>query len=569
MFKSLYTLSEKYSGRKLVIYGVNRTSVNLFTNLAVNHDVDIDAFLDVADRFTGESFVNREIINISQLKNLDDVILIMPEAYKKIDIRRYLGNEIDVFYKDEILDLNPELYREKIYIYGIGKKEEAIYEVLQKKGVQITGMCTKTPCRIEKWCGKAVFSMEDIGQKGRSVIILPFDIEQMRTDIPELLWNDCMEKYIFHYMSENVIANMNFFQIINATLHEDNKVWLYGRADEYTQYLKKVLQRYYIGIDRECYEEEIYDLGYEDIAGISVIVTEKDEGKTECVCDTLDSMGFGLEKWDYTATNWCTCKANWTAAVTKKDILLYRGVSVNEQYPGYDVYGDEKLAKMKIMVLGGSTSTSSVYRAVSWVECLYRKMSESGYHPVIYNGAMCSYGVVDEYIKMVRDIEPLKPDFVISFSGVNNTSVKKSGNQFNTCAGEFMLHGLQDAISGVRCNETLYDFWCRVSRLIRITAECYGAKVYNFLQPMNSTDLSYDLIQTGMFELTEHKEHIQECKARASLETDRFYMDLSTMLDGKKGMYIDMCHYSTQAAGLIAERVFETMEHDFDEFENR
>lgn len=62
MFKNLYTLSEKYNGKKIVIYGVNRTAVNLFTNLAVNHDVDIDAFLDAEDRFTGEKFVNREII---------------------------------------------------------------------------------------------------------------------------------------------------------------------------------------------------------------------------------------------------------------------------------------------------------------------------------------------------------------------------------------------------------------------------------------------------------------------------------------------------------------------------
>jgi len=569
MFKSLYTLSEKYRGRKLVIYGVNRTAVNLFTNLAVNHDMDIDAFLDADDRFTGESFVNREIINISQLKNLAGVILIIPEVYKKQDIQRNIGNEIDVFYKDEILDLNPNLCSKKIYIYGMGKKEEGIHDALQKKGVQITGMCTKTSCKIEKWYGKAVFSVEDLGQKVGGIIILPSDIEQMCTDIPELLWNDGIEKYIFHFMSENVIANMNFFQVINVALHENNKIWLYGSADEYTRYLKKVLQRYHIWIDRECYEEEIYDLGYEDMARISVIVAEKDEGKTEYVCDTLDSMGFRLEKWDYTATNWCTCKANWAAVLTKKDILLYRGVSVNEQYPGYDVYGDERLAKMKIMVLGGSTSTSSIYRAVSWVECLYQKMLEAGYHPVIYNGAMCSHGVVDEYIKMVRDIEPLKPNFVISFSGVNNTSVKKSVNQFNTCAGEFTLHGLQNAISGVSYNETLYDFWCRVSRLIKLTAECYGAKAYNFLQPMNSTDLSHDLIHTGMFELTEHEEYIQEYKAKASLETDRFYIDLSSMLDGKKGMYIDMCHYSTQAARLISERVFETMEHDFDEFESR
>lgn len=214
------------------------------------------------------------------------------------------------------------------------------------------------------------------------------------------------------------------------------------------------------------------------------------------------------------------------------------------------------------MVLGGSTSTSNVYRTVSWVEYLYKLMVEAGYSPIIYNGAMCSYGIVDEFLRMIRDIEPLKPDVVISFSGVNNTSARKVINLFNTCSGGFEINYNGDVISGMKSNETLYDFWCRISKLMRMVAEYHGARVYNFLQPMNSTDKSYDLMQTSMFELTEHKEYVEEYKVKALRETDQFYIKLLSMFEGKKEMYIDMCHYSNKANRLIAECVFEIIKQD-------
>lgn len=563
MLKSLYTLSQTYREKKIIVYGINRTSVNLFTDLALNHNVNVYAFFDADDRFTGESFIKRQIINIGQLKCLDNAIVVIPEINKKQDIQRCIGQEADIFYKDEVLDLNEELRNKKIYIYGIGKQGKDIYDAFQDKGVVIEGVCVTTPGEVEKWCGNIVLSVEQMKQENGCAVVLATDIESSIKGMLKQLEGCDMEKYFSYFMSRNVIANMNFFQVINIALLKNKRIWLYDNGDEYAWYLKEIVQKYQIGIEREIDQESIYDLGYENIDGICVIVAEKDAVKSELVCDTLDSLGFGLEKLNYTAINWCTCKANWSAAVTKRDILLGRGIYVSEKYPGYDVYGDEKLAKVKIMVLGGSTSTSNVYRTVSWVECLYKIMSEAGYSPLIYNGAMCSYGVVDEYIRLIRDIEPLKPDVVISFSGVNNTSERKAVNLFNTCSGEFEINYNSDVISGMKGNETLYDFWYRISKLMRMLAEYHGARVYNFLQPMNGTDKSYDLIQTSLFELTEHMDYVEEFKVRASGETDRFYINLSSMLEGKKEMYIDMCHYSDKANRLIAERVFEVIKQDF------
>lgn len=562
MIKSLFTLSNEYKDKKIVVYGVNRTSVNLFTDLALNYSVDVYAFLDMEDKFTGESFVNRPVINISQLKKLADAILIIPEINEKQNLLKYTEQKIEILYKNEILDFNEELRNQKIYLYGIGNNACWLYDKMQDKGIAIEGVCVTTPGSIEEWCGKRVISAEQMKRESNCSVILASDIEQYINEMLEQLDNCDMIKYIFYFMSKNVILNMNFFQIINIALNKKKKIWLYDKGDEHAQYLKKVLSNYQVEIVKEIDEESIYELGYENIDDISVIVAEKNAEKSEWVCDVLDSLGFGLERLDYTSTNWCTCKANWSALVIKRDILLGRAIYVNDKYPGYDVYGNEKLAKVKIMILGGSTSTSNVYRTVSWVECFYHILSEAGYCPVIYNGAMCSYRIVDEYLHMLRDIEPLKPDFVISFSGVNNTSERKVVNQFNTSSGDSIICNNSDVISGIKSDEPLYEFWYRVSKLIRLTAEYHGAKVYNFLQPMNSTNESYDLIQKGMFELTEHEKYIEDYKVKASAESDPIYFNLSSMLDGKKQMYIDMCHYSTEANRLIAKRVFEIMKRD-------
>jgi len=553
-------LSHKYADKKIVVYGVNRNSVNLLTDLALNHQIDIYAFLDMDDRFTGESFVNRRIINISQLQHMDDTVVIIPDVYSKQEVYKRLGQATDIFYKEEVIDFNEELKEKHIYIYGIGNKGAEVYDALKRKGIKPEGVCVTKPGRIERWCGKEVLSVEQIGQGKQYAVIIATDNRRFFSEMLGQLTDFVIEKYIPSFVNDYVGGN--FFQVVNTALLNDKKIWLYGSGDENAEYLKQVLRIYQIEITQEICVEDIYELEYEDINDISVIVAERDAYKSEQICDILDSLGFRLEKLDYTAIVCCVFKADCFSKATKKDILLGNSSYVTEKYPGYVVYGDEDQAKVKIMVLGGSTSTCGLYRTVSWVEFLYEKLSRSGYVPIIYNGAVCSHGIVDEFLHMVRDIEPLRPDYVISFSGVNNTSMRKAVNQFNTEAGEWIVKADQNVISGIQSSETLYDFWCRISKLMKTIAEYYGAKVYSFLQPMSAAKEGLDLMETVLYDMIEHTEHIREYKRRAALEPDKFYMNLISMLEDKKEMYIDMAHYSTEANRLISETVFETIRHD-------
>ncbi|KAI4450870.1 hypothetical protein C823_005407 [Eubacterium plexicaudatum ASF492] len=194
----------------------------------------------------------------------------------------------------------------------------------------------------------------------------------------------------------------------------------------------------------------------------------------------------------------------------------------------------------------------------------YKYLLDAEYSPVIYNGAVCAHGIVDEFLHMIRDIEPLKPDYIINFSGVNNTADRATANQFNTCVGEYEINSNPDVISGIKSNETLYDFWHRISKLMNLVANYHGAQVYNFLQPMISSDDTPDLIRTSIHNSEDHTENIGYYKTRAFMDKNMEYINLISMFEGKDKMYIDQAHYSTEGNRLIAERIFDIMKNDIE-----
>lgn len=564
MLKCLYTISEQYKNKKIVIYGINRSSIVLFTDLVLNHQADIDLFWDADDRFTGEFFVNRQIVNTEQLQKIDEMIVIIPEVFDKQEIQREAGKDVNVFYPDEILKLNQELRNEKIYVYGIGHCGEIIYDQLLSEQIEVEGICVTNVGRIGKWCGRDVLSVEQIEQGDNCSVILATKIEKYQKEMLQTLENFDVVKYVKFFIQKDVITEGNFFQVINLALTQNKNIWLYNGNNLYLLYLQDILARYQINISKIICEDSIFDLEYEDIDNISVLIADNDETKTEWACDTLDSMGFALEQWNYAAIRLYTFNSIWRATI-KKDVLIGNSVLNVKKYPGYVVYGDEKTARVKIMILGGSTSTDNIYRTVSWVNSFYKKLLEVGCDAMIFNGAVCSHGIVDEFLHMLRDIEPLKPDYVISFSGVNNTYHRKTANQFNIFSAEAVAKSNSDCISGIESNEEPYDFWRRIVKLMQLVAAQYGIKAYNFLQPMSMANEKMDLIGTAMFDYTEHTKYMRSFKARALKEKEHFYYNLISLFEKNEKAYIDHCHYSTEANKIIAQHVFDVIIQDIEE----
>lgn len=558
MLKCLFMLSEQYKNKKIVIYGVNRDSVVAFSILALNYQVDISYFWNPKNQFVGEAFVNRPIISTEQLSHIQDAIVIIPDIVKKDEVISY--TEKNVLYIDEILDINSELRCKNNYIYGIGGMGEKIYKKLLDKKIVVEGVCVTKLGTVTNWHGYKVVPVNQIACEGNNNVIVATEREYFQQEMLRQLANCPIDKYIVYFMNYWTIFEGNFFQVINLAIVKHKNLWMYICNSEIELYLNEVFHRYSINIYKKIREKEIYDLVYENIDDTCVIVAEKDDSELGKICDELDSIGFGLEKWNYTASGYYILMNIVANRLSMKDVLIGNSIYENEKYPGYIVYGDEKKAKVRIMILGGSTSTDKIYRTVSWVKFLYKRLCDIGCMPFILNGAVCGHGIVDEFLHMVRDIEPTKPDYVISLSGVNDTCVRKTKNLFNIRRAESEMEN-NNCISGVASNESLYDFWYRISKMMSLIATGHGAKMYNFLQPMSATKDELDLIETSMFDFTEHTEHMRYFKTRAMEEKDMFYINMMSALEGKIS-YIDFAHYSTESNELIANFIFDVIQSD-------
>ncbi|KAI4450862.1 hypothetical protein C823_005399 [Eubacterium plexicaudatum ASF492] len=196
MLKCLYMLSQRYKDKKIIVYGVSRTSINLFTDLVLNHKVNIHAFWDADDKFTGEYFVNRNIINTAQLRSINNAIIIIPEVCKKQEIQKCAGQGIEVFYKDEVLEVNEEMNNKRIYIYGIDKRGENIYDTLKENGIEPCGACVTKLGRVNRWYGKEILSIEKIKHESNCSVILATDNWITLENMLEKLVDLKIEKYI-------------------------------------------------------------------------------------------------------------------------------------------------------------------------------------------------------------------------------------------------------------------------------------------------------------------------------------------------------------------------------------
>ena len=143
----------------------------------------------------------------------------------------------------------------------------------------------------------------------------------------------------------------------------------------------------------------------------------------------------------------------------------------------------------------------------------------------------------EELQRMCRDIRALKPDIVITMSGVNDQLRKD--NKFNRWHPE-----------------EPFSLWCRMESYIRTIAGSEGAECFVFLQPINTGMPDADLREQVMF--------VQDTITLGGgfserARDDDHYIDLLKLFRHREGKFVDCCHYSDEANEEIAQIVFETI----------
>lgn len=254
---------------------------------------------------------------------------------------------------------------------------------------------------------------------------------------------------------------------------------IYGTQSHYTSRWIHILER--MGLSFKLMEEEegewngysvecVHDLPFYNMDEILVVLNQP-YGEVERARQLLENYGISMEEHN------CVCiyeqilrqdRGGMMVDISAGWICEKLGTS---ETPCYWTIGKGGKEDYKIMVVGGSTSANCLYQYRSWPEELYEILKKENRSVTIYNGAVEGYKSIQELAKVMRDVRMIKPDMVISFSGINDV-------ENGPLQGEWSLGAY-----GKRKRENLFQDWVKNERWMACIAEREGAKFFCFAQP--------------------------------------------------------------------------------------
>ncbi len=565
MLKQLTTLESGLSSRKKYIWNTNRDSLVAFSLLAFRN-IKIDGFVTSEKMHIGENFLNTEVIGIETLQQSSAVLILSDECKKHTQNETLsLPDSVEVRYLSELLRFNSELSNQNVLVYGTGSLGGPIKDLLEGNNAEVPAFLTLDPNTPKVFMGKPVMHLTEIEtlQDPSSQMIV---LAETNITLRDLI-ADFNEKigvkntyFINELLDTTLLKQSNLFLFIDNAYKRGRRIYLTGKGTAFSNKIKEILTLYSVPVagyvtDEDSTDEaekNIYDLYYEGLEDIFVIVTSSDRSKTEEIGNKLEAIGMSIDQHDYVGIYPIQWKGH---PPTCDDRLLDYSIEVEANLPGVRIIGN---GGKKIIILGGSTSTHGAFKPKSWVEFFYEKLSKISGDITIYNLAHEGHDVTMELLRLLRDGHILKPDYVISMSGVNNLACKENMvNQFNTEMPYKWLKALSPDIrilSGIETNESLFTFWKRTQKIIKAVSEIYGATYIGFLQPTDTHRPHKSLFDSMLMENESTK--ISSCFLTESAKDD-FYINLQRLFWDREGMYIDNCHYSTAANELLANAVID------------
>lgn len=563
MLYELYTLKRKYQGKTLYIWNINRTSMVLFTMLAFRR-LNIQGFVTTEEQYEGEVYMNRPVIYYKQIMNDENSLILVSDEVAK-NVMAMVPSDRIIYWSDA-LDINEEIRNKKVILYGMGYGAEQLCNILHKIDIEPELYCVTKKSGVTEHNGKKVIAVTEIEKYKDYVVIIAVKEEKYRREILDTLSDFKGSVYMEYIIGVYDRLHINFMQNIDLAIKKNRKIYLYSKKNLMSRLIEEVLSLYGIRISGYIYDIEnekdniksIYELAYDGIEDKLVIINEEVPEKLIRARENVELAGFSLENDNYTGVQW------YSRSIDKMllklpdyfDPLIGGSILYPCGKPGWKLYGKEDDDSIRIVVLGGSTS-SEEYHPENWVSKLYNKLSQIGIKTTIYNGAHVCNDIVDEILRLLRDGYSLNPHVVISMSGVNNTSYKKSVSQWNAVRMADNLRFYAQSCSGIYNDESLYSFWSRNMKLFKIIAEFYGAKFFGFLQPMNVSMSHMTLREKSLYEL---EEHIVGAQSFVQAEDDEHgYINLMKIFEHQEEMFFDMAHYTDKAHEIIANIIYENI----------
>lgn len=379
---------------------------------------------------------------------------------------------------------------------------------------------------------------------------------------------------------------MSYVRQLISIARSGKKIIFYGFSTE-IQKVKEIIEYYngniaYTINDFEGVEEKSYvDLIYENIEQIYVIIVKED---FLVACQNLESLGL-RQYASYTVahksmySNYCQ---NFPLDINLG--YTYSFAETDPKLPGVTVFGnkDSKENSYVIITLGNSTSDSQAFIWKCWSEFLYdrivdEKLINDG-NIVLYSAGVSAYRSSQELLKLERDMLNLRPNMVISFSGVNDIGrMAYPFVQHYQCHifDAILPHQVSDmngskTIPGYSCGferiGSNAENWVRHMRMMHAICKEYEIVFHSFLQPMLGAkenilsrsekeivlNYSDDILEKTIPFINEVRQMI----AKSKLD---YIHDITDLFNECDDVYIDNCHVTEEGNRMIADKICSTI----------
>ena len=240
---------------------------------------------------------------------------------------------------------------------------------------------------------------------------------------------------------------------------------------------------------------------------------------------------------------------------------------------GLKIFGNAANARRVIAILGGSTSDPCVYEWKSWGEYLFNNHLSKDETALVI-GATAGYSSSEELFKLIRDVMPLNPYLVISYSSVNdNDTLFPYENSYkhklfkkisamriedpygNSGVGEFIGGVQRKSVKGS-------EKWLTNQRIMNAVCREFGIQFVCILQPNLITKQKEKKDEEILFYV---QDQIKKQRVRFNngienkVDEYDFIENGVHWLDGEDGLFYDYCHLNEKGNMIIADKIFDCL----------
>ena len=552
MIKELYQL-EKYEECNIYIYGTNKDSIDTMLVLSIR-GIKIEGFLSDNPEYIGLKILNTRIFSVSETFSESDLCII-PKHEKRLhnmNIKSIRYSEIPrKMVNDEI--------GTKVSIYGAGVGAYKIIEFFNEQKINIDTIFTSNVSEKKKIFGIPVKVWETEKSDNNNIVISVIN-ENYINEILSKIYKYPQDVFVTCDIDKTIIIQGNVLILaLDCAIKEDRKILFVDEGNIYSRCFE-----YLFAVNGIDYEKTDFDsvLRRELYSGRYCIVINIMNSTIRCdLVDLLFKRGLQLEKFDLTSLFYITGHRRFVEAKSYPVSDALTGICINhlgEKNIGWKILGDGTKNNgeiTKIMILGNSTSQYGLFPFKSWPEILYERLVEE-HNVIIFNASTSADDVVNEYLRLVRDFHSIKPDIVISFSGLTNIYDENIERRFNISS--LYNQNINKVCGfGVATKETHYEFWIRIQNMIRMFCIQNEAYYLGVLQHINCCMPTMSLHECMQYDLS--KKHKGAVDFYEKNENHSFYMNMIDLFFHKDDMYIDLAHYSEKGNHIIANEIFDEL----------